>query len=272
MGENLVNKDQMDIKTPEYVSLQFQLAGLGSRAAAFIYDQVILGFASILLFFGSLFVMKGMSSFPFFQDENLVPLAIIVIVLFILKWCYFFACEFFSGGRTIGKKIVGIRVIQENGHSITLLSSFIRNLLRIIDALPTSYFLGIVMILLHSKHKRLGDVVAGTIVVHERKAKPKKKRSPIEKEIQRRGLSQASLTVDEFALKSFTSKDWKLISTYVSRFHDLPLVERNQLTKQIAEILLPKIGMEVEGSNEQDLENTLLVLYLLLKEEWEFEL
>lgn len=267
-----MNQDQMDIKTPEFVSLQFQLAGLGSRAAAFIYDSVILGVVSILLFIGSIFVMQGMSSFPFFLDENLVPLAIIVIVLFILNWGYFFACEFFSGGRTIGKKIVGIRVIQENGHSITLLSSFIRNLLRIIDALPASNFLGIMMILLHSKHKRLGDVVAGTIVVHERKAKPKRKLSQIEKEIQQRGLFKSNLTVDEWVLKSFTTKDWNLISTYVSRFHNLSLTERNQFTKQIAEILLPKIGKDVGDCTEQDLENNLLVLYLHLKEEWEFEL
>jgi uncharacterized RDD family membrane protein YckC len=267
-----MNDDQLDIKTPEFVSIQFQLAGLGSRAAAFLIDRILLTVVNILIFIVAFMIMNGMSSFPFFIEENFLPLAITIVVLFILNGGYFFAYEYFSGGRTIGKKLVGIRVIQENGHSITLLSSFIRNLLRIIDSLPTSYFLGIIMIFFHSKHKRLGDIVAGTIVVHERKAKRKNKLSPIEKVIQNRGLSKDDLTIDEWTLKSLGMKEWKLVSTYVSRFHQLAVAERNQLTKQIADILLSKIGLEMEGKNELDLENTLFVLYLILREEWEFEI
>lgn len=267
-----MNQDQLDIKTPEYVSLQFRLAGLGSRAAAFIIDRLLLTAVNILIVIILLFVMKGMSDFPFFIEENLVPLAITVIILFLLNWGYFFAFEYFSGGRTIGKRVIGIRVIQENGHSITLLSSFIRNLLRIIDTLPVSYFLGILMIFFHSRHKRLGDVVAGTIVVHERSAKRNKKPSALEKEISGRGLSKNQLTIDEWTLKSLNTKEWKLISTYAKRFLQLPSDERNQLTRQIAAILLPKIGMEVAGKGEQELENILLVLYLIMKDEWEYEL
>ncbi|EKN65463.1 RDD domain containing protein [Neobacillus bataviensis LMG 21833] len=267
-----MNEDHLDVKTPEYVSIQFQLAGLGSRAAAFIIDQVLLMIINILTIAVLYFVMDGMSSMPFFLVDSSIPIAIAIIILFIVNGGYFFAFEFFSGGRTLGKKLVGIRVIQENGHSITLLSSFIRNLIRIIDSLPTAYFLGIVMIFFHSKHKRLGDLVAGTIVVHERKPKRKKKLSSIEKEIENRGLSKNDLTLDEWTLKSLGMKEWKLLSTYASRFHQIPLDERNHLTKQIAEILLPKIGMDVQGKLESEKEDTLLILYLLLREEWEFEL
>ncbi len=180
--------------------------------------------------------------------------------------------EFFAGGRTIGKKVVGIRVIQENGHSITLLSSFIRNFLRIIDSLPASYFLGIIMVFFHSKHKRVGDLVAGTIVIHERRAKNTKKSSPLEKEIQMRGLSSDSLPIDQWSLKSIGNKEWKLLQTYCNRFLHLKDEVKDRRTKQIAEILLPKIGLEVTGKTYQQLENELLVLYLILKDEWEFEL
>ncbi|MBO0960593.1 RDD family protein [Neobacillus sp. MM2021_6] len=266
-----MNEDHLDIKTPEYVSIQFQLAGLGSRAAAFIIDQVLLMIINILTIVVLYFVMDGMSSMPFFLVDNSIPLAIALIILFIVNGGYFFVFEFFSGGRTLGKKLVGIRVLQENGHSITLLSSFIRNLIRIIDSLPTAYFLGIVMIFFHSKHKRLGDLVAGTIVVHERKPKRKKRLSPIEKEIENRGLAMSNLTLDEWTLKSLGMKEWKLLSTYASRFHQIPLAERNQLTQQMAEILFPKIGMEVQGKLESEWEDTLLVLYLLLRDEWEFQ-
>lgn len=264
--------DQLDIKTPEYVSIQFQIAGLGSRAAAFLIDQLLLWTVNILTIIVLLFLYNGMDSLPIFLMDSSIPVAVTIILLFIINWGYFFVFEFFSGGRTIGKKAVGIRVIQENGHSITLLASFIRNLIRLIDSLPTAYLVGMLMIFFHSKHKRLGDLVAGTIVVHERKAKRKKKLTPIEKEINNRGLSKVDLTIDEWTLKSFGVKDWKIISTYASRFHQLPLDERNQLTKQIANLLLIKLGLTVEGENEMDLENKLLVLYLILREDWEFEL
>lgn len=265
-----MNQEQMEIKTPEFVSIQFRLAGLGSRAAAFIIDQCILITFNILFFVIVFFVMRGMSSLPFLGESS-VPLAITIIVLFIINWGYFFALEFFWGGKTIGKRVIGIRVVQENGHSITLLSSFIRNFMRIIDSLPTGYFLGMMMVFFHSKHKRLGDMVAGTIVVHERKAKRKKKLSPVEKEIQTRGLSKDDLMVSDWVLKSLGQKDWKLISTYVDRFHQLSLAERSNLTKQIAAILLPKIGEDAAGKSENEIENTLLVLYLILRDEWEWE-
>jgi uncharacterized RDD family membrane protein YckC len=266
-----MNEDHIDIKTPEFVSIQLQLAGLGSRATAFIIDQLLLMVVSSLTLIVAFITMNEMPSIPLFLVGNSLPLAITIVALFIINWGYFFVFEFFSGGRTIGKKIIGIRVIQENGHSITLLSSFIRNLIRIIDSLPTAYFLGIVMIFFHSKHKRLGDIVAGTLVVHERKAKRKQKLTAIEKEMNNRGLSKDDLIIDEWTLKSLGPKEWKLVSTYVSRFFQLSKAERNHRTEQIADILLPKIGLSVEG-NETDLENTLLVLYLYLREEWEFGL
>jgi uncharacterized RDD family membrane protein YckC len=267
-----VNQEQMELKTPEYVSLTFQLAGLGSRAAAFLIDQLILMVINILILIATFFAIKGMSDLQFFLADNMLPLAVTVITLFVINGGYFFAFEFFSGGRTIGKKLIGIRVMQENGHSITLLSSFIRNLVRIIDALPVSYLLGIFLIFFHPHHKRLGDLVAGTIVVHERKSKRKKKLSPIEKEIQSRGLSKDDLAIGEWTLKSFNAKDWQLIRTYAGRLLSLSSGDRRELTKQIAEILLPKVSIDAAGKNELELENILLVLYLNLKDEWEFDL
>ncbi|MEH7075955.1 RDD family protein [Neobacillus drentensis] len=267
-----MNEEHLDIKTPEFVSIQFQMAGLGSRSAAFMIDQLILMAFNILSLIILFFVLDGMDKMEFIFVGNSLPIAITMIGLFIINGGYFFAFEFFSGGRTPGKKLMGIRVIQENGHSITLLASFIRNLMRIIDSLPAAYFLGIIMIFFHSKHKRLGDLVAGTIVVHERKAKRKKKQSPLESEIDRRGLSKEDLSIDEWTLKSLGMKEWKLVSTYASRFLQIPITERNQLTEQIAELLFPKIDQNPEGKTSAELENILLALYLLLHEEWEFEL
>ena len=217
-----MDQEQVGIKTPEFVSLQFQLAGLGSRATAFIIDQLILMVVNIQSLFLSLsFLLEG-QIYWLLQAVNSLLLGLTIVGLFIINSGYFIALEYFSGGRTIGKRIIGIRAIQENGHSLTLLSSFIRNFLRIVDNLPTGYFLGIIMIFFHSTHKRIGDLVAGTIVVHERKAKRKKKLSPIEKEIAKKGLTKDDFAIEEWSLKSIGQKDWNLINTYSNRLMQLP--------------------------------------------------
>ena len=269
-----MKQEKIGIKTPEYVSLQFQLAGLGSRTAAFIIDQLILTLINIAILIVVFVVLVGGPNLAFYfaTEVESVTLAITIIVLFLINWGYFFVYEYFSGGRTLGKKIIGIRVIQENGHSITLLSSFIRNLLRIIDMLPANYFLGILMVFFHSRHKRVGDLVAGTIVVHERHVKKKKKLTPFEKEIEKRGISKTNAVFDEWSLNSVGAKEWKLIQTYCNRFIQLPLTERIQLTNDVAEIIFPKIGLQIENKSTSELEDLLLVLYLVLKDEWEFEL
>ncbi|MBS4208024.1 RDD family protein [Bacillus sp. FJAT-50079] len=266
-----MEQNQVGVKTPEYVSLQFQLAGLGSRTAAFIIDQLILMAVQIVLIIGLVVLTSGDSAWFTYFDVGSIAFAITIIAVFMINWGYFIVFEFVSGGRTIGKRLIGIRVIQENGHSITFLSSLIRNLLRIIDSLPTSYLLGIIMIFFHSKHKRIGDLVAGTIVVHERKAK-RKKLSPLEKEMEARGLSKDDLVVDEWTLQSLDKKDWELLKTYSQRLLQLPINERQDLTQQIATILFTKLNWETGQKNTRELENMLLILYLQLKEEWEYEL
>ncbi|WP_201714873.1 RDD family protein [Rossellomorea arthrocnemi] len=269
-----MQEGQVDIRTPEYVSLQFQPAGLGSRAAALLIDQIILGIMNMLIVVILVFATTGDNSlFAWYRFEiNSTLWGIAIIALFVLNWGYFFALEYFWGGKTVGKRLLGIRVMQENGHSITLLSCFIRNLLRIIDMLPVSYFLGMIMIFLHSKHKRLGDIVAGTIVVHERRVKGKKKEKAIEKEIRQRGLRKEDLSVEDWTLKQIGAKEWNLVKTYANRFSQLPLTERNQLSKKLADILFPKLGIDMEGMTYKELEDTLLLLYLMLVEEWEIEL
>ncbi|WP_042144129.1 RDD family protein [Paucisalibacillus sp. EB02] len=263
-----MNQGQIEIKTPEFVSLNYQIAGLGSRGAAMIIDQLLLLVANTVIYL--IFLMANVAEI-FYLSNSWVPIAVAIIIVFIINWGYFFVSEYFFGGKTLGKKLIGIRVIQENGHSITFLSSLIRNLLRIIDMLPTSYFLGMVFIFFHSKHKRLGDLVAGTIVVHERGAK-KQGTSKIDKEILRRGLTKESLSLEDFALRSLGKKEWELLRIYSGKFLNIKLDDRVQLTRQLSTKLLPKVGLDARDKEITELENILLTLYLITKDEWEYEL
>src|SRR5699024_12815380 len=156
-------QDQIQIKTPEFVSLQFRLSGLGSRATAMIIDQVLLTVVNIVLVFALVFILESDFIFSVGGYPGWI-IAVWVLVLFIINVGYFFFSEYFFNGKTIGKNIIGIRVIQENGHSITLLSALIRNLLRVMDMLRTGYLVGMILVFLNHKHIRLADIAAGTIV------------------------------------------------------------------------------------------------------------
>lgn len=256
-----MEEQPFQVKTPEYVSLQFQLANLGSRATASIIDYAIIIIAQILVFLGLAFLAGFTSEFYFFSSGWII--AIVFIILFVFNFGYFIILEYFWGGRTIGKRIIGIRVIQENGHNITLLSSIIRNFLRLIDSLPSSYALGILMIFLHSKHKRLGDLAAGTIVVHER---GKGKASKLDRYIERKGVSEYTISVEEQDLHVFSQKDWELLNRYCHRLPNLDHATKEKLNKEIASILLPKLNMTYHGNEEM----LLLALYLHLRKIWSY--
>ncbi|HET7629423.1 MAG TPA: RDD family protein [Bacillales bacterium] len=257
-----------EIKTPEFVSLQFRLAGIGSRATAMIIDQLILTTVNVLLLV-FLFLLYDQYPAEFIGSD--VPIAIFLILQFVLYWGYFFMCEFFFAGKTIGKRWVGIRVIQQNGHSITLLSGLIRNLLRIVDMLPFAYLLGMIIVFFHGKQQRLGDMAAGTMVVYERKAKLNHSSRKIEKEILRKAQSVGDLSIEERFLQTLDKRDWQLIKTYSDRLLQLPAKERQQLTNQVAAILFPKVGIDFNASRPQEeVENLLLALYVRLKNEWAY--
>ena len=158
-------RQQLGIETPEHVAVHFELAGVGSRTAAALLDTVVAVFALVLLGWAAVALLGGGGG----------TLARWVIALLILAFTfgllgYFVLLEALNGGRTLGKQAVGIRVVMETGHPVTATAAVVRNLFRLIDCyLPVLPFLpGLAMIFLHRRNQRLGDVVAGTIVVRDR--------------------------------------------------------------------------------------------------------
>lgn len=262
-----MNIKQIEITTPEHVSLQFRVAGLGSRATAQIIDWLIIVLLNLIISLSLITIPKKI--FGMDEVSNLV-IALIIIISFLLYWGYFTLFEFYSSGRTPGKMLVGLRVIQDNGQTITFLSSIIRNLLRIVDFLPSLYLLGIAMIFFHSKHKRIGDLTAGTIVVYERKGKRGKK--AIERDIKRRNITSESIYIDQSAIKNYSIREWQLLNKYVEKLPSLVGKTRFEVTTNIANILLPIANIRIENRPITDLEGDLLALYLILKEEWDYQI
>ena len=146
--------------TPEGVTLDVTLAGVGSRFTAGLVDQ-LLRFAllgAILLLVGTL---EG------FGTSGGFALALLLVVMFLVQFGYDVLFETLAGGRTPGKRWTGLRVVRVGGGPVGFVASALRNLLRIVDALPAAYLVGILAILFTRNNQRLGDLAAGTLVVRE---------------------------------------------------------------------------------------------------------
>jgi uncharacterized RDD family membrane protein YckC len=147
------------VTTPERVSFQFQVAGLGTRAIAQILDLLIL--AGVL--FGVYFAAIAVGS----AGLDVVAYLVAVIGSFLVIFGYFWGCEAFWSGQTIGKKVFRLRAVGDRGEPMTFVQAGIRNIVRVVDFLPYGYGVGLVVLFINGKGKRLGDLAAGTIVVKD---------------------------------------------------------------------------------------------------------
>ena len=142
-----------EIETPEGISLRLRAAGALPRAQAWTVD--------LLLRLAVLFVaMIPLSLFG--KGGN----GLAMLLMFALLWAYSVVCEVWMGGQTLGKRALGLRVVNADGTPVTWLPSVVRNLLRVVDALPGVYGVGLASTLIDPHARRLGDIVAGTMVIH----------------------------------------------------------------------------------------------------------
>ncbi len=141
------------VETPEGNALRLRAAGVIPRAAAWAVDFGIrlaglIGISTVLALFGE----SGMGLY--------------LIALFAVIWGYPVLFEVLSDGQTPGKRALGLRVVHANGTPVGWLASIVRNLMRTVDLLPFGYGFGVVAGLIDPQNRRLGDMVAGTLVVH----------------------------------------------------------------------------------------------------------
>ncbi len=145
-------------ETPEGIALELRPAGLVARGYAFMIDMAI-RFSVVLAAVTVLAMMGRMGT------------GIFLILLFVVEWFYPVFFELLPGAATPGKRAVGLRVVMDSGLPVTPAASMVRNLLRAADFLPVMYGFGGVAVLLRHDFKRLGDLAAGTLVVHAHPAR-----------------------------------------------------------------------------------------------------
>ena len=205
---------QIRLEVPEHVRLDYDLADLGSRFAAFLVDAALVGASVVLVVLASSLFAGG---------ENLlagIGRAVAIVVVFLLIWGYFAGFEALDG-RTPGKRLLGLRVLHSEGRPVTAKGAIIRNLVRLVDLQPAATgALGGAVMMLSARTQRLGDLAADTIVIRDDDwGLPPWERAP---EAERPGRPR----LDE--------KQFALLSSYVRRRDGLSPAVRRRLAATVA--------------------------------------
>jgi len=239
--------DSYDLRTPEQVDLQYDLAGLGSRSLAMVIDMLIQGavILALAVVFGLGAALLALNARSLFNDASstivIVGVAVGVLLVFLLGWGYFIFFELTWNGQSPGKRVAGIRVLTARGEPVTLVHSLVRNILRLVDILPSSYMVGAVTILLSGRSQRLGDMAAGTVVVRERR----------EELPQTLPLIDPQFALPDWIARAFTAEDVVLAREFLLRAPTLAPMQRYELGEKIAKRLharLAAAGHTVPGS------------------------
>src|SRR5438309_4634640 len=148
------------VSTPERVSFDYQVAGLGTRGVAQILDLLIVA----ALLFAVFFVAVAAASYT---QSGTVGTLVFAFGAFVVVFGYFWISEALFSGQTLGKRAFRLRAVGDRGEPLTWMQAGIRNVVRIVDFLPYGYGVGVVVLFVNGRGKRLGDLAAGTVVVKD---------------------------------------------------------------------------------------------------------
>ncbi|HEY9636792.1 MAG TPA: RDD family protein [Coleofasciculaceae cyanobacterium] len=233
--------NRVTLQTPESVELEFTLAGIGNRTYALLIDYIVLG-----LFLIGFFVVWAFLSFQLLDviqnmvgDTNRVGLwllAIQLLIAFFIYVGYFVVFEALWQGQTPGKRYVKIRVIRDDGRPVGLQQSTLRALLRPIDDV---FFLGVFLIALTKREKRLGDFVAGTLVIQEAQSVVSANFS-----ISDQAQALASQLLIEADVSRLLPEDFAVIREYLQRRAVMTPQAKSELSRKLAHQIKDVIALE----------------------------
>lgn len=264
----MLEKDgrEASIMTPEHVRLRFETAGLGSRAGAQLIDVLIIGLIMALFI---AVVSLTMSALQIGIENTLADfsLALIILFTFALISGYFIVTEYFFAGQTPGKKVMGLRTLQNDGRPPTFLSALIRNVFRLLDFLPFFYLLGAVWMFFHPQDKRIGDIAAGTIVIRDARIKQMRLRNKAKKWIERKMGTLPQVRWPDGVSNELARDEWQLVSAFAERLPTLDPYKRDELAAHIIQILAARRGLESRQLTPYPAA-FLAALYVQLADEW----
>lgn len=218
------------LRTPENVTFDFELAQVPSRALAWVIDAFVIAglITAVLTIVSALAAVGGYAA------------ALAFVAAFLIQWGYGAVLEWWWGGQTLGKMALGLRALSDDGTRLTFLQAVIRNLVRVVDALPALFLLGGVSSLVERSGRRLGDLAAGTVVVRER-------HTPAPSTIVPPSERYNSFVEDHaiaLAVRRITAPEREVMVRLSLRRDRLPLPVRKALFDRLAEHLQARIGVD----------------------------
>jgi uncharacterized RDD family membrane protein YckC len=234
------SNDLIKIDTPENVTFDYEVAGIGSRFLAALVDTTIIVILQVIVFGIMLLIVLATLSAgvdDLLESLGTWLLAIAGLISFILIWGYYIAFELFWNGQTPGKRWIGLRVIRVDGTPISASESIIRNLVRLIDFMPMAYGVGVVTMFINSNSRRVGDITAGTVVVYDGKSGTL---SDLTAGTLTAGILQEHVP-NEFPVERLTQQDMEIIEEYLRRRADL--TNRQTLARYILKSIIARLEL-----------------------------
>jgi uncharacterized RDD family membrane protein YckC len=227
-------EDRIRIATPEGVDLELVLGGVGSRFTSAMVDFIIQTTAVVIC---ALVFMLGVGGG--------LGAALTAIASFVILFVYDVAFEVWSGGRTPGKRMNGLRVVVADGRPITFVRSAARNLMRIIDVY--FFFVGAFFILITKENQRLGDLIADTLVVREHAAP-----SSITRMDTVPAAAPLAVELPAWDVSAVTAEELAAVRSFLLRRKEITFEARVQISTMLADKLRPKVvGPDTAGLGDE---------------------
>lgn len=234
----------MTLASAEGIDLDLRPAGIGSRGGALGVDLVLQVLGVLLIGW----IAGGFGA---------IGAAWFAVIGFLILLGYPIVAEASFGGQTVGKRALGIHVAMDDGSPVTFLAAATRGIVRVVDLLPGVGLVGAISILASSRSQRLGDLVAGTLVVHDTSARSRRR------EHERRGSVDLGLSIPPvlspeqagWDVSGVAPEDLVAARSFLTRRQQLDPHHRAELADRLARQLLPKVaGVPFDGGPEAFLE------------------
>lgn len=220
------------VDTPENITLRFERAGLATRAVAFGIDVALMG-ALLQAVVWSLSAVSAVA--------DVAADVLWILAGFAIQWGYGALSEWRFAGRTLGKHVCGIVVVDASGLQVGFMQAALRNLLRLVDLLPGFHLVGVAVALLDPHNRRLGDLAARTVVIRARSlAAPRPAHAAGAARASNAGA--ASLPLQK-ALRSLSSEERAAVLALCDQLEQLTLKERFSLANELASHLTARYGL-----------------------------
>ena len=243
MSATLATEDILIIETPERVPLHFALASIGNRFLACAIDHSIQVLTLLMIGLTAGIIANFPVIDQFVAGAPKWVYAVAIILLFLIFSGYFAFFEWIWSGQTPGKRWLKLRVIREDGRPITFWEASVRNLLRSFDMMPFPFYsIGLISVFSTNRDQRVGDMVAGTVVVREREAEAPEFAqvfaTPVSDPALRRSFKPVDFTA---SLNNLTESEIQVVETFLRRRWELSEVPRQWMAWRVSLPILYKI-------------------------------